>query len=193
MLEVTVQSDGVESPIDPESWQVWFGTWFSQMQPSLPADWQAEQYELTLRLTDDREVQTLNRDYRQIDAPTDVLSFAILESMELPMAEDWGDPVTEQGAVTDTESHLESGYVESNPVDPDYIEPLYLGDIVISIETAQRQSADHGLAIELPWLAVHGFLHLLGWDHPDEAQLVRMLRQQAQLLGRVGLVSPNYE
>jgi probable rRNA maturation factor len=67
--------------------------------------------------------------------------------------------------------------------------PLYLGDIVISVETADRQaqSQDHPLMTELAWLAAHGFLHLLGWDHPDESSLQQMLQQQDILLSKIGL------
>ncbi|NJK35390.1 MAG: rRNA maturation RNase YbeY [Oscillatoriales cyanobacterium SM2_2_1] len=66
-------------------------------------------------------------------------------------------------------------------------EPVYLGDIVIAVPTAARQAADqnHALARELAWLASHGFLHLLGWDHPDECQLQAMLSQQETLLGLI--------
>ncbi len=61
---------------------------------------------------------------------------------------------------------------------------LYLGDLVISVETAkvQAQQQGHSLAIELAWLASHGFLHLLGWDHPDEETLNKMLAQQETLV-----------
>ncbi|MFZ9975035.1 MAG: rRNA maturation RNase YbeY, partial [Vulcanococcus sp.] len=64
-------------------------------------------------------------------------------------------------------------------------EALELGDIVISLETAARQAPEHGhaLAEELIFLATHGLLHLLGWDHPDDASLAAMLAKQQQLLG----------
>jgi probable rRNA maturation factor len=67
--------------------------------------------------------------------------------------------------------------------------PLYLGDIVISVETADRQaeSQAHPLMAELVWLAAHGFLHLIGWDHPDESSLHHMLQQQEILLSKIGL------
>ncbi|MBC6477208.1 MAG: rRNA maturation RNase YbeY [Hormoscilla sp. GM7CHS1pb] len=69
---------------------------------------------------------------------------------------------------------------------PQYNElhPVILGDIVISVETAARQAQQqrHSLSYELAWLAAHGFLHLLGWDHPDEEHLTRMLEQQEMLL-----------
>ncbi len=148
--------ESTTSGIDAETWQVWFQRWLTQLQPDQsPID----AYELSLRLTDDREIQTLNAQYRQKDQPTDVLAFAALE-VDLP-------------APTALE------------------EPLYLGDIVISIETAigQAQQQGHSLEQELAWLAAHGLLHLLGWDHPDDEQLQQMLQQQATLLQTVGLTT----
>jgi probable rRNA maturation factor len=119
-------------------------------------------YELSLSLGNDDEIQALNRDYRHKDAPTDVLAFAALEAaMALP---------------------------------PDLLQsdPLYLGDIIVSLDTARRQSAAHGHTWqeEVLWLTAHGFLHLLGWDHPDEAALQRMWQQQQQLLAVVGMSLP---
>lgn len=69
--------------------------------------------------------------------------------------------------------------------------PLYLGDIVISVETArsQAQQEGHSLQQELAWLSAHGLLHLLGWDHPDDESLVAMLAKQETLLQSVGLNS----
>ncbi|MEB3291043.1 MAG: rRNA maturation RNase YbeY [Leptolyngbya sp.] len=115
-------------------------------------------YEISLTLTDDGEITALNDTYRHLNRPTDVLSFAALED-ETPLAPEL----------------LET-------------EPLYLGDIIISLDTAQRQAqaAGHSLAWETVWLASHGFLHLLGWDHPDEAQLAAMLAQQDDLLRVIG-------
>lgn len=68
-------------------------------------------------------------------------------------------------------------------------EPLYLGDIVVSINTAQRQAnqQEHSLSTELAWLTAHGLLHLLGWDHPDEESLIAMLKQQVILLQAIGI------
>ena len=63
-------------------------------------------------------------------------------------------------------------------------EPLYLGDIIISLDTANRQakSQNHSLVTELAWLSSHGLLHLLGWDHPDDISLEQMLLRQFQLI-----------
>ena len=68
------------------------------------------------------------------------------------------------------------------PVEID--EPLYLGDIIISLDTANRQakSQNHSLVTELAWLSSHGLLHLLGWDHPDDISLEQMLLRQSQLI-----------
>jgi probable rRNA maturation factor len=73
----------------------------------------------------------------------------------------------------------------------DLDEPIYLGDIIISVETAKRQAItqQHALKIELTWLASHGFLHLLGWNHPDDQSLVEMLKQQENLLEEINLIT----
>jgi probable rRNA maturation factor len=164
-VEVTVQqgASAICSQLTPATWEQWFGAWLAALDPMDPDDGlplSADRaYELSLRLTDDPEIQQLNRDFRHQDQPTDVLAFAALEG-ELPLPEDSD-------------------------------EPLYLGDIVISLDTAQVQAMEqgHSLETELGWLATHGLLHLLGWDHPDDPSLHRMLEQQRQLLVIVSVVS----
>jgi probable rRNA maturation factor len=152
------QSQGASSAeISPETWETWFGIWLENQVADVPV---ACDYELSVRLTADPEMQALNAQYRQQDRSTDVLAFAALEV---------------------------------NCPQPDEIlssEPLYLGDIVISIDTAYRQAQQQGhpLKTELAWLAAHGFLHLLGWDHPDEESLTQMLDRQETLLQAIGLV-----
>jgi probable rRNA maturation factor len=123
----------------------------------------SQTYELTLRLTDDREIQDLNQQFRHKNQPTDVLAFAALE--------------------------VNSPVLVAMAVD----EPVYLGDIIISVETATQQAQEqgHALQTELAWLASHGLLHLLGWDHPDEASLDQMLQQQCLLLQAIGVISQN--
>ncbi|MBO9997560.1 MAG: rRNA maturation RNase YbeY [Cyanobacteria bacterium SID2] len=139
---------------DEVTWQRWFDRWFDDFSSDeLPS---VTEYELSVRLTDDEEIQFFNRQYRHKDQPTDVLAFAALE-VDCPQSID-----------------------ES---------PLYLGDIVISVETArqQAQQQNHSLECELAWLAAHGLLHLLGWDHPDEEHLKAMLDRQAKMLHLIGL------
>ena len=62
-----------------------------------------------------------------------------------------------------------------------------LGDIVISLDTARRQALEHNHSLrrELQWLASHGLLHLLGWDHPNDARLEEMLACQDHLLNTI--------
>jgi len=162
-VEVSVQDYFYESalndsPIAAETWETWFHCWIEALQHNIPL---AQSYELSLRLTDDQEIQALNSQYRNQNCPTDVLAFAALE-VDFPQPDQLPTSL-----------------------------PLYLGDIVISVDTAQRQAAKQGhtLQIELAWLAAHGLLHLLGWDHPDEDSLTRMLDEQVILLGKIGLVS----
>jgi probable rRNA maturation factor len=135
-------------PICSETWQHWIQKWLESLQDRIP---KKDIYELSLRLTDDREIKNLNRKFRSQNQPTDVLAFAALE--------------------------VQGPSIESS-------ESLYLGDVVISVETAQVQAQQqgHSLGRELAWLASHGFLHLLGWDHPDEESLREMLAQQESLL-----------
>jgi probable rRNA maturation factor len=162
--EVLAASRPNSAPIAPETWEIWFHRWLNLLQPQAVAAGQPlhrqSAYELSLRLTDDREIQTLNRQYRHQDQPTDVLAFAALE-VDCPTG------------LPDMATKL----------------PLYLGDIAISVETATRQAHQqgHSLPAELAWLAAHGLLHLLGWDHPDDKSLLRMLNQQQALLEAVGL------
>jgi probable rRNA maturation factor len=148
-------------PIPLETWESWFRTWLETLRPDLPGN----AYELSLRLTDDAEIQSFNAQYRQKDQPTDVLAFAALE-VDAPLPEALQSEMS-----------------------------LYLGDIVISVETAQSQARQqgHSLHQELAWLAAHALLHLLGWDHPDEASLLEMLHQQETLLQTIGLTSGYYQ
>ena len=132
-------------------------TWLQQLAPELPAALQAPAYSLGLNLVGDAEIAELNGDWRHKQGPTDVLAFAAQDE-----AMDGTPPMP--------------AYAEA--------EPLELGDIVISIETAARQSPEHGhdLEQELLFLASHGLLHLLGWDHPDEPSLAAMLARQMELV-----------
>jgi probable rRNA maturation factor len=161
-IEIFVENHADTSEIAESQWQEWFSRWIAVAGIDLPA---AAGYELTLRLTSDEAIRALNRTYRNIDRPTDVLSFACLE-----------DPV------------VGFQFPESATL------PLYLGDIIISTETAasQADSENLSLATELVWLASHGFLHLLGWDHPDDNSLTQMLSLQAQLLTTIGVLPPQW-
>ncbi|KKM11048.1 hypothetical protein SY88_10545 [Clostridiales bacterium PH28_bin88] len=118
-----------------------------------------QEAEIGITLVDDSEIHRLNKDYRGVDSPTDVLSFALRdESQEEPVI---------AGA---EEDHL-------------------LGDVVISMETALRQSCEYGHSLEreVGFLAVHGMLHLLGYDHPTEEERERMYLREEAVLNAAGL------
>ena len=122
--------------------------------------------EVTIALVSDARMRTLNRAYRNKDYATDVLSF----------------PATAKASADTPGKH------SVVPADASY-----LGDIVIATGVAQRQADDvgHPVATELKVLALHGLLHLLGYDHErDEGEMARVearLRKKAGL--REGLIS----
>lgn len=109
--------------------------------------------EVDITIVDDEEIHTLNREYRNVDRPTDVLSFALDEGEE-----------DEPELIDGPEEHL-------------------LGDIIISAETAKRQGEEfgHGLEREIVYLAVHGLLHLLGYDHmtDEDKKIMRAKEEEA--------------
>lgn len=102
---------------------------------------------LVLRVTGDRELRRLNREFLDDDHPTDVLAF--------PSGDGRG----------------------------------HLGDLAVSWPAVHRQAAEHGHAefAELALLAVHGFLHVLGWDHATEPERVEMTRLTLAALARSGV------
>lgn len=126
-----------------------------------------DQGEVALTFVDNTRIHELNLEYRGIDRPTDVLSFAMNES-----GEDELDIIYE----------VEEG--ESLEDVPDV-----LGDIIISVTRAQEQALEYGHSLEreLGFLFVHGFLHLLGYDHQDEASEAEMMSKQEKVLAQVGL------
>lgn len=83
--------------------------------------------------------------------------------------------------------------LEDDFPDIEEIDAIALGDIIISLDTASQQAnlENHSLEIELAWLASHGLLHLLGWDHPDDDSLKEMLTIQTELLKLVAINPPS--
>lgn len=119
--------------------------------------------EVGVRLSDDASVRVLNRDYRDKDKPTNVLSFAALESAE------------------DADAFLMA---------PDM--PLMLGDIVIARETCAREAVDQKKSLKnhLVHLAVHGTLHLVGYDHMVDDEAEEMEELERQILAGLGIDDP---
>ncbi len=111
--------------------------------------------EVTLVITDDETVAALNRQYRGMDGPTDVLSFPAQEPAP--------------------------GFVSAPEAE------AYLGDIIIALPFTRRQAAELGrpLAAELRLLAVHGVLHLLGYDHAEPEEEAAMWARQDAILSRL--------
>lgn len=124
--------------------------------------------EVALTFVDDEEIHRLNKEFRDIDRPTDVLSFAMRES------------VGEEPEITyEAETEDEVG--------PEFDEML--GDIIISVPRAIAQSEDYGHSVEreLGFLFVHGFLHLLGYDHQTPEDEAVMMGKQEAVLQQIGL------
>jgi probable rRNA maturation factor len=115
--------------------------------------------EVSVTFVTNERIQKINRDYREKDAPTDVISFALEE-----MGED-------EVAITGADS------------------PRILGDIIISIDRAKEQAEEYGHSFEreLGFLTVHGFLHLLGYDHMNEQDEKEMFGRQKDILDAYGL------
>jgi probable rRNA maturation factor len=115
--------------------------------------------EVSITFVDNETIQEINREYRSIDKPTDVISFA-LEEMGEDEVEIVGDDL-----------------------------PRVLGDIIISIPKAKEQAEEYGHSFmrELGFLAVHGFLHLLGYDHETPEDEKKMFTRQKEILEAYGL------
>jgi len=115
--------------------------------------------ELAIMLTDDSGIRTLNRNWRGIDKPTNVLSFPALRPERAGGAQD---------------------------------APRMLGDIAIAYETMRREADrevkpfDHHLS----HLAVHGFLHLIGYDHENDADADEMESLETKILAQLGIPDP---
>ena len=114
-----------------------------------------EEAEVSLVFVDDAYIRGLNQQYRGLDNPTDVLSFAMQE----------GEPV------------------------PGEEEELLLGDVVISLQAAERQALEYGHSFrrEAAFLTVHGVLHLLGYDHQAEEERLVMRKKEEDVLDRLSL------
>src|SRR4051812_8679784 len=120
--------------------------------------------EMSLVLADDALVQTLNRDYRDKDKPTNVLSFALLDDLD------------------DTDDVLAR----------DEGMPILLGDVILAFETVQREVREQGKSVgdHLTHLVIHGVLHLLGYDHLSDPDADRMERLETSILARMGIADP---
>ncbi|MGD6898951.1 rRNA maturation RNase YbeY [Bacillus infantis] len=115
--------------------------------------------ELSVTFVTNGRIQEINREYRDKDKPTDVISFAM---------EELGEGETE---------------IAGEGI------PRVLGDIIISIQRTEEQAGEYGHSFEreLGFLAVHGFLHLLGYDHETDEEEREMFGRQKDILDEYGL------
>ena len=116
--------------------------------------------EINVLVTNNSGIQTINRESRNIDAPTDVLSFPMFQLEAGNPPQDWTeyqDPAT--------------GLVP-------------LGDMCISLERAQAQAQEFGHSVrrEVGYLTIHSMLHLLGYDHLDEGEQKRQMRRREEAI-----------
>lgn len=124
--------------------------------------------EVSVVLTDNEEIRRLNKEYRDIDRPTDVLSFPMLE---YPAPSDF--------------SQAEEDYEDCfNPETGE----LMLGDIILSADKVKEQAElyGHSQARELAFLVAHSMLHLCGYDHVEDQERAEMERRQEEILGLRG-------
>jgi probable rRNA maturation factor len=147
--------------------------------------------EVVVSFVTEDAIRALNRDYRNIDNVTDVLSFSMLESVEgEPEIFYEDDEPLEDLADDDLEldDALEDSDEEDEELEGDDY-PTPLGDIVICVQRAIEQAQDYGHSVEreLGFLFVHGFLHLLGYDHGDEEAERIMFSKQEAVLQKAGL------
>ncbi len=122
----------------------------------------SEDTELSLLIVDNDTIRELNREYRNKDSATDVLSFPLEEEVE-----ENGEPAVVGGP---------SGRM--------------LGDIVISIERAEEQAKEYGHSLdrELSFLLIHGLLHLLGYDHEKTLDAEKIMRsEEKRILTAIGI------
>ncbi|MYL63030.1 rRNA maturation RNase YbeY [Bacillus hwajinpoensis] len=116
--------------------------------------------EVSIMFVNNERITEINRDYRSKDQPTDVISFALDDE------EEGDDPIVFDEQI-----------------------PHLLGEIVISVPKIEEQAADYGHSFEreLGFLCVHGFLHLLGYDHMTDEDEKEMFSKQKVLLEQYGL------
>ncbi len=116
--------------------------------------------EINVLLTDDEGIRAINKAYREIDKPTDVLSFPMFQLTPGALPESW-----------DEYRDVQTGLVP-------------LGDMAISIERAKEQAREFGHSVkrEVGYLTIHSILHLLGYDHVDEGPMKRQMRAREEAI-----------
>ncbi len=142
--------------------------------------------EVNIKLSDNDEVQALNREWRDKDKPTNVLSFPMLDELELhsfrhPRA--GGDLRPSSTAFAARDSRLRGNDEEME---------LLIGDIILAHGVCEAEAAEKGipLAHHATHLVIHGMLHLLGHDHIDDEDAEAMEALEVKALASMGLHNP---
>lgn len=126
--------------------------------------------QLNLTLTDNEGIHAINKEYRQIDRPTDVLSFPLVNYPE--------PNVFPESIEDDAEDYFDLDTGE-----------LMLGDIIISVEKCKEQAKEYGHSElrEYSFLIVHSMLHLFGYDHMEDDERAVMEEKQREILDKAGI------
>jgi len=154
----------------------------------------AEPVMLTVMITDDKGIREMNKQYREQDKATDVLSFPLQEQplVHAPADQLWSRPEGEEEDDADEED--DEGTPNTHFVNPPGM-VMNLGDIVISWPTIlhQAEQAGHDYQTELMYLLSHGVLHLIGYDDQTEAGYQAMVALQQQVLQELGQKAYRHE
>lgn len=116
--------------------------------------------EMNVILTNPEVIRQINNEYRKVDKATDVLSFPMFEKEEVSIIQKNGSNI-----------------------------PEVLGDIIISIEQVKKQAEEYGHSFEreLAYMVVHGFYHIMGYDHMEEQDKKQMRQKEEAVLKEIGL------
>jgi probable rRNA maturation factor len=157
--------------LDKPCWERSIAEWEALIEPAIfetlrQSLW-AQPAEINILLTDDAKIQELNKEYRGIDKPTNVLSFPSFEPEE----------------------------IFSLKVENDSSEPMVLGDIALAYETIQKESLSQNKPFDhhLIHLAIHGVLHLLGFDHEKDEDATVMESLEVKILSSLKISNPYQE
>ena len=144
--------------------------------------------EVNIKLSDNDEVQALNREWRDKDKPTNVLSFPMLDDLEL---EALASPLPFRGGAGGGVLQLGAAIADIPPPPP--VEGLLLiGDIILAHGICAAEAAEKGISLtdHATHLVIHGMLHLFGYDHIDDEEAESMEALEVKALASMGLHNP---
>lgn len=150
--------------IDNRTNFVWGEKWEEIIKKAVWTSLEVEKFltecEISVSIVTNEEIQAINREFRNVDKATDVLSFPQL--------------TFEEGEIADVNEKNE----------------IVLGDIIISIDKAQQQAEEyeHSLEREVAFLTIHSMLHLMGYDHMEPEEEKEMIQKQKLILQKTGFV-----